>query len=144
MVHYVVSAVVVVTVMRVLLFILDVSMLRDWKGDGNAGAGEGRGVVVVSAVHEYVGHTRGSGIAFSAADVLGMSVVRGMRGVGGGCEMCMCLARSGVGGEEGEWIRGLGLGFTNPMETGGVLDVCFGCGGVGVGGLGGEWVEGLD
>ena len=29
--------------------------------------------------------------------VLGMSVVRGMRGVGGVCEMC--LARDGVGGE---------------------------------------------
>ena len=36
----------------------------------------------------------------------------------------------------GEWMRELGLGFTNP-----VLDVClcFGCGGVG-----GEWVGGLD
>ena len=28
------------------------------------------------------------------ADVLGMSVVRGMRGVGGVCEMCMCLTRA--------------------------------------------------
>ena len=45
--------------------------------------------------------------------------------------MCMCLARGGV---DGEWMRGLGLGFTNPVKTGGVLDVnlCFGCGGVGV------------
>ena len=44
----------------------------------------------------------------------------------------------------GEWMRGLGLGFTNPVRTVGVLDVCvcFGCGGVG--GVGGEWVEGLD
>ena len=32
----------------------------------------------------------------SAADVLGKSVVRGMKGVGGVCEMCMCLARGGV------------------------------------------------
>ena len=24
----------------------------------------------------------------------------------------------------GEWMRGLGLGFTNPVGTGGVLDVC--------------------
>ena len=41
----------------------------------------------------------------------------------------------------GEWIRGLGLGFTNPVGIGGVLDMClcFGCGGVG-----GEWVEGLE
>ena len=41
-----------------------------------------------------------------------------MRGVGGVCEMCMCLARGGVGGEGGEWMRGLGLGFTNPVGTG--------------------------
>ena len=36
-------------------------------------------------------------------------------------------------------MRELGLGFTNPLETGGVLDMClcFGCGGVG--GVGGEW-----
>ena len=33
--------------------------------------------------------------------------------------MCMCLARGGVGGEGGEWMRGLGLGFTNPVGTGG-------------------------
>ena len=32
-------------------------------------------------------------------------------------------------------MRGLGLGFTNPVGTGEVLYVCFGCGGVGVGGL---------
>ena len=40
-------------------------------------------------------------------------------------------------------MRGLGLGFTNPVGTGGVLDMClcFGCGGVG--GVGGEWVGGL-
>ena len=38
--------------------------------------------------------------------------------------MFMCLARGGVGGEWGEWMRGLGLGFTNPVGTGGVLDVC--------------------
>ena len=42
-----------------------------------------------------------------------------------------------MGGEGGEWMRELGLGFTNPMGTGEVLDMClcFGCGGVG-----GEWV----
>ena len=30
----------------------------------------------------------------------------------------------------GEWMRGLGLGFANPVGTGGVLDVClcFACG----------------
>ena len=39
----------------------------------------------------------------------------------------MCLARAVWG------VRGLGLGFTNPVGAGGVLDVClcFGCGGVG-------------
>ena len=44
----------------------------------------------------------------------------------------------------GEWMRELGLGFTNPMGTKGVLDMCLciGCGGVG--GVGGEWVGGLD
>ena len=25
----------------------------------------------------------------------------------------------------GEWMRGLGLGFNNPVGTGGVLDMCF-------------------
>ena len=33
----------------------------------------------------------GSGIVSSAADVMWMSVVRGMRGVGGVCEMCMFI-----------------------------------------------------
>ena len=51
-------------------------------------------------------------------------VVRGMRGVGGVYEMCMCLARGGMGGEVGEWMRVLGFGFTNPVGTGGVLGVC--------------------
>ena len=46
-------------------------------------------MVVVSAGH--VDGTRGSGIVSSAADVLGVSVVRGMRGVGGVCEMCVCV-----------------------------------------------------
>ena len=45
-------------------------------------------------------------------------MVRGMRGVGGVCEMCMCLAQGVESG--GEWIRGFGLGFTNPMGTGSV------------------------
>ena len=41
--------------------------------------------------------TRGSGVWSSTGDVLEMSVVRG---VGGVCDMCMCLARGGVGREE--------------------------------------------
>ena len=68
----------------------------------------------------HVGGTRGSSIVSSAADVLWMSVVRGMRGVDGVCEMCMCLARGGVGGEG---VSGLSLGLTNPVGTGRVLDV---------------------
>ena len=46
------------------------------------------GMDVVSAGH--VGGTRGSCIVSSTADMLWMSVVCGMRGVGGVCEMCMC------------------------------------------------------
>ena len=53
-------------------------------------------VVVVSAWH--VCGTRGSANVSSAADVLWMNVVRGMRGVGEVCEMCMCLARGCVCG----------------------------------------------
>ena len=45
-------------------------------------------------------------------------MVRGMRGVGVVWQMCMCLARGGVGGD---WMRGLGLRFTNPVERGRVL-----------------------
>ena len=44
-------------------------------------------MVVVSAGH--VDGTRGSGIVSSAADVLWMSVVCGMRGVGG---LCVCVS----------------------------------------------------
>ena len=52
---------------------------------------------MVSAWH--VGGIRGLCFVSSAADMLRMNVVRRMRGVGGVCEMCMCLARGGVGGE---------------------------------------------
>ena len=83
--------------------------------------------------------TRGSGVLSSTGDVHDISVVRG---VGGVCDMWMCLALGGVGGVEGERMS-----FTNPVGTEGVLDVCpcFGCGGTGgAGGVGGEWVGGLD
>ena len=72
----------------------------------------------------------GTRIVSSAADV------PWMRGVGRVCEMCM--ARGGVGREGDEWMRGLGLCFTNPVGTGGVWDVCLCCGGVGGEGLGPE------
>ena len=75
--------------MRVLLF--------ECESTRNAGVVDRGGVVVVSAVH--MGGTRGSGIVSSAADMLGMRVVHGMREVGGVCEMCMCLARGDIGGE---------------------------------------------
>ena len=42
-----------------------------------------------------VGGTSELGIASSAADVLWMCVMRGMRGFNGLCKMCMCLARAG-------------------------------------------------
>ena len=44
--------------------------------------------------------TRGSGVLSSTGDVL-------VRGVGGVCDMCLCLARGGVGGE---WVGGLDSG----------------------------------
>ena len=44
------------------------------------------------AVSAYMGGTRGSGVLSSAGDVLEMSVVIG---VGGVCDICMCLARAG-------------------------------------------------
>ena len=108
---------------------------------GDAGVGSGGGVFAVSA---YMDGTRGSGVLSSAGNVLQMSVVSG---IGGVCGMCMCLARGGVGGAGGEWVKGLGLGFTNPGETWGKWDMClwFGCGGVGcAGGVGGRLGSGLE
>ena len=52
--------------------------------------------------------TRGSGVLSSTGDVL-------VRGVGGVCDMCMCLARGGVGGEGGEWLQ-----TTQPTSGGAV------------------------
>ena len=42
------------------------------------------------------------------------------------CVKCVCffLARGGVGGDRGECMRRLCLGFSNPVGTWGVLDVC--------------------
>ena len=48
------------------------------------------------AVSACMRGTRGSGVLSSTCDVLEMSVVRS---VGGVCDMCMCLARGGVGVE---------------------------------------------
>ena len=68
---------------------------------------------MVSAGH--VAGTRGSGIVSSTADVLWMSVVRGMRGV---YEMCMCLARGGEGGVVGGWA------WTRVWRSGLLLCLC--------------------
>ena len=81
MVPYVVDAVVAVTVMHVLLFLLHVCMLLGGEGDSNA-----------------------------------------VRGVGGVCDMCM--ARGGEGRVGGEWVTGLGMGFTNSGGTWGKCDMC--------------------
>ena len=87
------------------------------------------------AVSPYMGGAHGSGVLYSACDVLEISVVRG---VGGMCGMCMCLARGRMEGVGGEWVTGLGLGFTNSGGTWGIgICVCVGCGGVG--GDGGKW-----
>ena len=51
------------TVIRVLLFVLQVCMMRECEDDCNAGVGNGGGVVVVSAGH--VGGSRGSGIVYA-------------------------------------------------------------------------------
>ena len=92
-------------------------------GPGRCGCGE--------CVYQW--YTWFKGLS-SAGDVLVMSVVRGVSGV-----WDMCLARGGVGGVGGDWVIGLGLGFTNSGGTWGKWG--FGCGGVG--GVGGEWVGGL-
>ena len=84
------------------------------EGDGNAGVRSGRGVVAVSA---YMGDTRGSCVLLSAGDVLEISV---MRGVGGVCYMCMCLAK--VGWEVlGESVR---AAWARVWEGGVVLCLC--------------------
>ena len=56
--------------------------------------------------------TRGSGVLSSST---GDMIVRGV-GVWLGV---VWVERGG-----GEWMRELGLGFTNPVGTGGVLDMC--------------------
>ena len=66
--------VVAVTVIRVMLFVLDVSILREYEDDAKAGVGDVGSVVAVSAGNEYVGGKRGSGILSSAAGVLERSM----------------------------------------------------------------------
>ena len=47
LVPYVVGAIVAVTVMRLLLFVLDVTMLRECERDGNSGVGDVGGTFAV-------------------------------------------------------------------------------------------------
>ena len=61
--------------------------------------GSGGGAVVVSVC---MSDTRDSGVLPSTGDVHEMIVVRG---VGGACDMCMRLARGGVGGEGVDRMR---------------------------------------
>ena len=98
--------------------------------------GDGGGVVEARAGCECMGGTHGSGVLSSADDVLAMSVVRGVRGAGRVCEMCVCLARGVVGGVR---MRGLCLNFTNPVATG----VCGTSVCVWIAVVLGEWVVGL-
>ena len=54
------------------------------------------------------------------------------------CVACVCVLLGAVGVRGGgEWMRGLGLGFTNPEGTWGkwYTCLCFGCNS-GVGGVG--------
>ena len=73
-----------------VLFVLHVCILRECDDDRNVGVGAGGGVV--SAGCEYMGGIRSSSF-MSDYDVLEIS---GVRGIGGVCEICMCLARDGV------------------------------------------------
>ena len=65
-----------VTVRCVLLFKFswEVSLLREYEGDGNAGVKTVGGVVAVNVGCEYMGGTYCSGYVSSADDVLEMSV----------------------------------------------------------------------
>ena len=94
-----VYAVVAVTVMRVLFFVLHVCLLSECEGARETAMLMWGWMRCDCGECRACGGTRGYGIVSSAADVLWMSVVRGMRGVDGVCEKCMCLARSGVGGQ---------------------------------------------
>ena len=80
-----------------MLFALHVCILREYEGYGNAGVWDGGGVWC--GEYRACDGVSGSGSVSSAANVLYLNMVRGMRGFGGVCAMCMCLARIGVEGE---------------------------------------------
>ena len=76
-----VVAVLAVTVMHVLLFVLHVCVVRLLVCEGDGEAGVGSGIVVVT-LSSYMGGKRGSGVLSSARDVLEINV-------GGEYDMCM-------------------------------------------------------
>ena len=120
MVLYVADAVVAVTVMHVLLFVLHVCLMQEVRVRARRQCCYGVRWRCGYGECIYGWYTWFVCLA-SACDVLEMSVVRG---VGGVCDMCMCLARGGVGGVGDEWVTGLGLGFTNSGGTWGKWDIC--------------------
>ena len=94
---------VAITVMRVLLFLFHVFVLREYEGVGDAGV-----VLAVSAGCEFMSDTRGSGVESTANDVLEMSMLSGVRVVGG---VCVCVwvvvvwvVLGGVGGWPGSGL----------------------------------------
>ena len=82
------------TVMRVMLFVWEVTMLREYEGDGNASVGAGRcccsecGMSVCEcgmSVCEWY-----TWFMSCVDNVLAMNVVRGVRGEGG-VVTCVCV-----------------------------------------------------
>ena len=68
----------------------------------------------------------GTGFVSAADDVLGISVVRGVKCVG---EINGYVFGSGRGSRcRGDWVNVLGLGFTYPVGTGGELGLVQGFG----------------
>ena len=70
----------------------------------------------------YMGVTRGSGVLSSAGDVLEMCVVRG---VGGVCDLCMCLVWGGVGCVGVGWLgERNGFGVYQSWRKNGKSGIC--------------------
>ena len=93
---------------------------------------------MLSAGCDCMGGARSSCVVCSTDDVLEMSVLRELRGVGGVFEIYVFAP--GRGGRcGGEWVKRLDLGFTNPVGTVAVWDICL-C--LGSSGVGGSWWPG--
>ena len=79
---------------------------------------------MVSAGH--VGGTRGSGIASSASSVVDECRAWDERSWWSAWDLYV-FDSGRRGSRGGEWMRGLGLGFSDPVGTGDVLGVCLCC-----------------